>query len=136
MRTSIRLVMFFIMVFLFSCEEQGIFVKCTDCTTDEPVKADLEIKVDINNSGAATLIDVYEGNIEDNVLYDSFTTLDSRTTVSVSINKKYTVTASYNFTGDHYIAVDSATPRVKYNKDQCEKPCYYVYDKVLDLRLR
>ena len=136
MRILIRILLFFVTVVLFSCEDTGHFVKCSECTTTEPVKAELEIKVDINNSGAATLIDVYEGNLEDGVLYDSFSTTDPTSSISVTMNKKYTVTARYNLTGDIYIAVDSATPRVKYTKDQCENPCYFVYDKVLDLRLK
>jgi hypothetical protein len=136
MRILLRITLFFFTVILFSCEEKGLFVKCSDCTSAEPVKADLEIKVDVNNSGAATLIDVYEGNLEDGVLYDSFSTSDPNTSVSVTMNKKYTVTARYNLTGDIYIAVDSATPRVKYTQDQCENPCYFVYDRVLDLRLK
>jgi len=54
----------------------------------------------------------------------------------VSLNKKYTVTATYQIDGDTYIAVDSAFPRVKYTKEQCEDPCYFVYDRIVDLRIK
>jgi len=53
----------------------------------------------------------------------------------VSINKKYTITATYFF-GAKYTAVNSVTPRVRYSKDQCDDPCYYVYDKTVNLKLK
>jgi tartrate dehydratase beta subunit/fumarate hydratase class I family protein len=54
----------------------------------------------------------------------------------VTVNKKYTVSATYYINGNNYTVVDSATPRIKYNKDECDEPCYYVYNKVIDLRLK
>jgi hypothetical protein len=54
----------------------------------------------------------------------------------VPINKKYTATATYYKSDIKYVAVDSATPRVKYDKNQCDDPCYFVYDRVVDLRLK
>jgi hypothetical protein len=131
-----RISFLLILVVCFSCEEQGLFVKCADCTIEEPVKTDLEIKIDINHLGAATLINVYEGNLEDSVLYYSQYSSGSRALITVSLNKKYTVTASYYLNNDTYITVDSTIPKVKYTKDQCDDPCYFVYDKILDLRLK
>ena len=136
MRIVIRALLLITFVFFFSCEKQGLFVKCSECTEEEPLKAKLEVKLDINYSGAVTVINVYEGNLEDNVLYSTHTVSGTKTTISVGLNKKYTVTASYNKADKYYIAVDSATPRVAYNKDQCDKPCYYVYDNIVDLRLK
>lgn len=129
------LLLLFIVVF-FSCEEQGIFIKCPDCTAEEPLKTDLEIKLDLTFYSSATLIEVYEGNLEDNILYSSYNTRRTKTTIPVTINKKYTVTATYYIPGDYYITVDSATPRVRYDKEQCDDPCYFVYDRMIDLRLK
>jgi hypothetical protein len=136
MKITIRLFLFLILVICFSCEEQGLFVKCPDCTAEEPLKTNLEIKIDINFYSNATLIKVYEGNLEDNILYSSYQSSGTGTTIPVTINKKYTVTATYYISGNYYIAVDSATPRVKYDKEQCNDPCYFVYDRIVDLRLK
>ena len=136
MKITIRLFLFLILVICFSCEEQGIFIKCPDCTAEEPLKTDLEIKLDLTFYSSATLIEVYEGNLEDNILYSSYNTLRTKTTIPVTINKKYTVTATYYIPGDYYITVDSATPRVRYDKEQCDDPCYFVYDRIIDLRLK
>lgn len=136
MRIVIRILLLTTLVLCFSCEKQGIFVKCSECTENEPVKTYLEIKLDINYSGTATVINVYEGNLEDNILYKTIETSNSEQSISVTLNKKYTVTASYYIANSYYIAVDSATPRVGYSKEQCDKPCYFTYDKVVDLRIK
>jgi len=135
--TKIKKILFLIiLVISFSCEEQGLFVKCPACTAEEPLKTNLEIKIEPSLYGIATLIKVYEGNLEDSVLYSSYSSSGTSTTIPVTINKKYTVTATYYKPGNYYIAVDSATPRVRYNKEQCDDPCYFVYDRVVDLRLK
>jgi hypothetical protein len=136
MRTTVLLFLFLILVFCFSCEEQGLIVKCPDCTAEEPLETNLEIKLESSPYGRLTLVQIYEGNLEDSVLYSSYHTTRPSTALSVTINKKYTVTASYYISNNQYIAVDSATPKVKYDKDQCDEPCYYVYDKVVNLRLK
>jgi hypothetical protein len=121
---------------LFSCEKQGLIVKCPDCTTDEPLKINLNVKLDEGYSSSPTVINVYEGNLEDSVLYNSYQTTETQALIEVSLNKKYTVTATYHIADDFYIAIDSATPRVRYDKTQCDNPCYFVYDKDIDLRLK
>jgi hypothetical protein len=136
MRVTIKIFLAVTFIFCFSCEDQGLIVKCPDCLADEPVKTNLEVKLDLPYFGFETLINVYEGNIEDSVLYYSFTTSVTNTTIPVTLNKKYTVTATYYIPDNYYIAIDSATPRVKYDKTQCDDPCYFVYDKSIDLRLK
>lgn len=133
----IKKIFFFLaLVFCFSCEEQGWLVKCPDCTAEEPLEAILEIKLDSKFKSTIILINVYEGNIEDSVLFRSFETGRDYTDITVPLNKKYTVSSTYNSTDTYYIAVDSATPRVKYDKYQCDDPCYFVYDRIIDLRLK
>jgi hypothetical protein len=137
MRIAGKIFLFVALIFSFSCEDQGLTVRCPDCTENEPSKAELELKLDLNDYGfLSTLITVYEGNIEDNVIYDTFQSNEENTTVTVSLNKKYTVTATYFIPENSYVAIDSATPKVRYEKSQCDNPCYFVYDRVLNLRLK
>ncbi len=124
----------------FSCEDpvffedKGWFVKCAECESTEPQSASLVLRLE--GDGTPALIDVYEGELEDSVLYRTAQTTLSKYTFTTSLNKIYTVTATYLINGITYIAVDSATPRVKYTKDQCDDPCYFVYDRIVDLRLK
>ena len=143
MRIARKLLLLAILVFSFSCEEEVIIVNCQDCVSEEPLNTSLEIKFDAGSNGNDTFIKIYEGNLEDSILYSSqqiYSSQQSNTfhllNVTVAINKKYTVTATYHIRDNYYTAVDAATPRVKYDKDQCKDPCYFVYDKDIDLRLK
>jgi hypothetical protein len=131
-----RIISLLILTLSFSCEKQTLFVKCEECLTDEPDETDLTIKLDNYNYGVETIVHVYLGNIEDSILYNTIRTTNRETSIRLTINKKYTVTATYFISGKYYIAVDSANPGVNYVKDQCTDPCYYVYDRVVDLRLK
>jgi hypothetical protein len=133
---KVKLFLLITTIFIFSCEDQGLIVKCPDCRTDEPKQTDLEVKLDSEIFGNLVLIKVYEGNLEDSVLYYSVSVPSSSTTISVTINKKYTLTATYHIGDNYYTAVDSATPRVRYEKDLCDNPCYFLYDRTIDLRLK
>jgi hypothetical protein len=136
MNRIVKIAWLFIIILFFSCEKQGLFVKCSDCTTDEPVLADLQVKVDITDMEPAVLVNIYEGNLEDSILYVSYTAIRANSYTSVNINKQYTATATYFRSGIKYIAVDSALPRVRYDKNQCDNPCYFVYDDVVNLKLK
>ena len=136
MRPLIKTIVTILIVLCFSCEDQGLTVKCPDCTADEPVSTFLEVKLNTGNLVGETLINVYEGNIEDSIIYKTFYTTAANITIDVKLNKKYTVSAIYYISDNYYIAVDSAFPRVKFDKTTCDDPCFYVYDKTIDLRLK
>ena len=136
MKVTFKICLAIVFMCCFSCEDHGLFVKCHDCLTDEPINTDLDIKLDSSDPEHETLINVYEGNLEDSIIYDSFKTFSSKAAVTLSLNKKYTVTATYYIPDNYYVAVDAVTPRVRYDKTLCDNPCYFVYDKNIDLRLK
>lgn len=140
MKGIINTILFISTVCFFSCEEFDSIVKCSECKYEEPQSAELLIKISsiawFNYGSTPVTIRIYEGNLEDDILKASFITTTDETSYIVSLNKKYTVTATYDIDDDTYIAVDSAIPRVKYIKDQCDEPCYYVYDRILNLGLK
>jgi hypothetical protein len=137
---------FLILTFCFSCEEDkqvlnGItIVNCNECTTDEPLDATLKIKLErldrYQQSDFNIYITIYEGNLENDVVYSAFKTSYPETSATVPINKKYTITARYIINDKYYIAVNSVSPHVKYNKYSCDEPCYYIVDRLVNLRLK
>jgi hypothetical protein len=135
MENILRILFFILLVISFSCEDQTFIIHCADCKADEPKEAELYAKLDTKYY-YGSLIKIYEGNLEDSILVGSYTSYGSSFTQMVTLNKKYTITATYYESDNKYIAVDSATPRVKYDKSQCDNPCYYVYDTDCDLRLK
>jgi hypothetical protein len=130
----IRVLLFLTIVFLFSCEKLDLLVNCTECQAEEPIEAVLTIK--LSTEYGETFINIYQGYLEDSVLFSSIRTYSSVANLTVPINNKYTLTAKYLYSGSIYYAVNSVTPRVKYVKDQCNDPCYYIYNDEVDLKLK
>ena len=83
-----------------------------------------------------TIIRIYSGNLEDSVLLGTLIATSKDLTYTATINKKYTITATYFMSDASYTVVDSILPGVKYVTDQCADPCYIVYDKKVNLRLK
>jgi len=128
-----------VFMIIFSCDEKIFFVKCGDCVADEPLETDLEVNLDllIGGTQVTARIDIYEGNIEDSIIVlKSFPVSDRSWQYTVLLNKKYTLSATYVTNKGTFVAIDSATPRVRYVTDQCDNPCYYVYDKKVNLNIK
>lgn len=134
MKESFKICLFILLSVCFSCEERGWIADCTECMANEPREDHLDIWLTGNE--LPVKVRVYQGEIEDSVLYASAEIAGTRYTPGVTLNKKYTIAATYNTGGKTYIAIDSAIPKVKYTEDQCEEPCYFVYDREIDLRLK
>ena len=135
MQKFVRFISFIILIISFSCEDQSFIVQCSDCTPDEPVTAELYADLDPEYYFNC-MVQIWEGNLEDSILVGSYPMISRTFTLDVTINKKYTITATYYVSDDTYIAVDSATPRVRYEKSQCDEACFFVYDRKCDLRLK
>jgi hypothetical protein len=118
---------------LFSCEEL-IIINCSECFADEPDETYIEIKLDVIASGV--YVKIYTGNLEDNIKFASYKTYSKNSFYKVPLNKSYTVTAEYIISGVSYIAVNKVKPRVTFSEEQCTDPCYYIYDKSVNLKLK
>ena len=137
MKRIIIVIVFSVFIMLLSCDEKIVLVTCSDCVEEEPLVTNLEVKLDFYpGSLSSGVIRLYEGNIEDNVLIGTFSSTDPVWRYTVAVNTKYTLSVTYIVDGVTYIAVDSATPRVRYETKQCDSPCYFVYDKTVNLRLK
>jgi hypothetical protein len=124
---------------LLSCDKKLFNVNCDDCLSKEPAEVKLIITSDSYKDGMyrEPEIRVYEGNIEDSILVNSKIAPDNPTYISVYINKKYTVTATYYyFHSKSYIVVDTVIPRVDYESDKCDNPCYFVKNNKVNLTLK
>lgn len=129
-----RITFFMLITALFSCEEMTYLFNCLDCETEEPSEGPVEIRIDqgfINNN----TINIYEGDLDDNNLVGTYIAYDDRYSLTLPLNRKYTVTATYTYNGKVYIAVNQVMPRVRDMKDKCGDTCFIVYDNVCRLRL-
>jgi len=134
MNGLIRIFIFILFTVSFSCEDMGWIADCSECTSTEPREGSLVVKLTANES--PVIVSVYEGEVEDSVLYAFALIAGEEYTPGINLNKKYSITAKYNIGNKTYIAIDSTIPKVRYTEDQCEDPCYFIYDRVIDLRIK
>lgn len=134
MRTCLKPVVFLLLTFCFSCENQGLIVDCSSCVSQEPTTANLEIRT--REIGQPVIVNVYRGELEDSVLVATLNASFGQTNMTADLNELITLTATYVVDGIKYIVVNSITPGLKYVKDQCDEPCYFVYNDKVDLRLK
>ena len=125
-----------IIIFAMSCEGLEFFINCSECTVEEPHEATLKCRIDIDVQNG-TLVQIWEGKLEDSIFVDSTRIFSSSVfEKNVSINKHYTITATYIIDNKTYIAVGSASPKVKHANSKCDESCYYVYGNEVNLRLK
>ncbi|MBW6502279.1 MAG: hypothetical protein K0B05_12885 [Bacteroidales bacterium] len=134
MKNIIKIILLLSLSVSFSCEEAGLLSSyCNDCVTDEPLNVILDLKISEEKPWTGFRLYVYSGDLEDGILLDYFDY--PRTGYVVSVNRKYTFVAEYTI-GATYMIVNSVTPGVRYYKELCDDPCYYVTDRNVDLRLK
>jgi uncharacterized CHY-type Zn-finger protein len=121
------------MAILFSCEET-LFIDCSECSSEDPEEAFLTVK--LSTEYGETDVTIYVGNLEENIVFNTYTSYSKAIYCKVPVNKKYTLTAKYLYKGSTYFTVNSVTPRVKFVEDRCEEPCYFIYDREVDLKLK
>ena len=136
-KTAIIILMLVFMT--LSCEKQMlVIVKCKDCTAEEPVSAFIYIRLSKDPLIFDRIsINVYEGDNTSGLLIDSFEiNYGVDRSISVGLNRTYTIEAIYRAGPRTYRVYDSARPLVKYSKSDCEEACYFVYNYNADLRLK
>lgn len=131
-----KLLPLLILIFLLSCEDKGYFIKCSECLKEEPKTVDIKINLTNTTTLKPAAIVVYEGDIENNVIYRSFNSSGTVATTNVTLNKTYSFTATYGIGDSRYTTVDVITPKVILEKSECQDICYYIYDKTVDLSLK
>ena len=130
-------IVFLALIICFSCENvEPLIINCYECYSDEPDQAEIVIKLEEILNPEPIFVKIYEGNLEENLLKETISTNSESINLKVALDKIYTITATYYIDGSYYTAVNSLNPRIKYDEAQCEEPCYYVYDRVVNLKLK
>jgi len=134
-KTSLIIAAF--MLLLFSCEEAFV-TDCKECYNDD-YRVILRIRYRnpdyIPNNPVITL---YEGNVSDSIIIEKLHISEPYTYIDYNaiLYKDYSATLEFYKDGRKYVTTAAACPKVRYDETTCEEPCYFLYDNVLDLRLR
>jgi len=135
-RTLIAVVV--LLTLLFSCEE-SFTGDCSECYPEGVPQAQLKILYRnpdyIPYNPKVTL---YEGAAEDGIIISHYVIEEVVSFIEVDaiLYKNYSATLEFWYKGRKYITTAGACPKAGYDKTSCEEPCYFLYDNVLDLRLR
>jgi len=124
-----------IIILVMSCEGSELFIKCSDCTVNEPYEATLKCEIDSDLLNG-TLVQIWEGKLEDSIFVDSKRVYSSVFERKVPLNRNYTITATYVIDNKTYVAVNSASPKVKRSDNKCDQSCYYIYGNEVNLQLK
>lgn len=135
-RTSIILAA--IILLLFSCEEEYL-TNCSQCDTSDNYAVRLRISLrNPERIPENPVVTLYEGPVSDGIILERYNIIDPNAVIyyNAILYKDYSATLEVRYDGKNYVTTAGACPKVRYDETTCEEPCWYVYDNILDLRLR
>ncbi len=134
---SVALILFIIVAFLFSCENNGsIGVNCSECYTVRPDSADLVIYLTINSDNPRVPLKFYRGNVEKNQVDWVDTSYSKEFRLYSKIDQFYSVEATYKDGTRKIIAVDGDKLTLSLITDACDADCWIIKGGVMDVRLK
>jgi len=127
---------------MFSCsswdvtsDEDCEYPDYSNCNTTEPFMGVLKISLTNNENFPKNTLTLYDGYIEDDIIYDTFTINTDFRKIEVPINRRYSAKVMYISDTDTIIAVDG-TKIVKKSRVNCDSICWTVSGETLDLTLK
>lgn len=137
--TRFSLTAMLLAMLLFSCDK-GYLTDCSECHpgSDYPVELKIFFWHPIYEP-YNPVITLYEGNVADSIVIATFYPAANNRgpiTFNAILYKDYSATMRLFSGQTGYLTVASAHPKVRYVESLCDSPCYYVYNNLLDLRLR
>jgi hypothetical protein len=133
-----RLVLVILIVITFSCDE-GYLTDCERCYATDVYNVFLEIRYrNPDRIPLNPVITLYEGNVSDSIILRKYYIEEPVSFIKYDavLYKDYSATLEFYFEGRKYITYASACPKVRYDETTCDQPCDYLYDNIIDLRLR
>ncbi len=121
-----------------SCNpEEWFILDCSECYTEEPEVAEINVKLTINQTNRRVPVRVYEGRIEEEILILEDTVLTDTWSAILPVNRYYTVTADYRGHSVYYItAIDGAFLRTEKIRTRCDRPCWVVRGNSFNVQLK
>jgi hypothetical protein len=127
-----------LLALLLSCEED-IVRDCGECYPGGIETATLIISfrnteyIPVNPT-----VTLYEGAVEDGIILAEYSIGDPYSYINYDalLYKDYTATLEFTLDGRRYITTAGACPQLGYDDTSCDEPCWFVFNNILDLRLR
>jgi len=123
---------------MVSCNpEEWFILDCSECYTEEPEIAEINVRLTINQTNRKVVVRVYEGRVEEEILVLADTSFTDTWGAILPVNRYYTVTADYRGHRVYYItAIDGAFLRTEKIRTRCDRPCWVIRGNNFNLRLK
>lgn len=134
----LTLVVLLLLIITGSCEEKIYTgdVDCDECYTEKPQYADLIIDLTIANRFGNVVVNVYEGELEDNQVVLTDTVDYSPFYAYVRVDKKYAVRAEYKKGTETLYVVDGTKLKVLLVRGECDDDCYVIEGESLNATIK
>ena len=134
----LTLVVLLLLIITGSCEEKIYTgdVDCDECYTEKPQYADLIIDLTIANRFGNVVVNVYEGELEDNHVVLTDTVDYSPFYAYVRVDKKYAVRAEYKKGTETLYVVDGTKLKVLLVRGECDDDCYVIEGESLNATIK
>ncbi|MFO7369962.1 MAG: hypothetical protein R6X09_06810 [Bacteroidales bacterium] len=135
---KLTLVVLFLLILAGSCDEKVYTgdVDCDECYTEKPQQADLIIDLTISNRFGNVVVNVYEGEVEDNQVVLTDTVDYTPFYAYVKVDKKYAVRAEYRKGTETLYVIDGTKLKVMSVSDACEDACYVIEGETVNATIK
>jgi S-adenosylmethionine hydrolase len=134
----LTLVFLFLLILTGSCGEKVYTgnVNCDECYTEKPQNTDLIIDLTIANRFGDVVVNVYEGELEDNKLVLTDTVFFTPYYAYVKVDKKYAVRAEYKKGSETLYVVDGTKLKVLLVRGECDEDCYVIEGESMNATIK
>ena len=134
----LTLVVLSLLILTGSCEEKVYTgdVNCDECYTEKPQYADLIIDLTINNRFGDVIVNIYEGEVEDNQVVLTDTVDFTPFYAYVKANKRYAVVAEYKKGTKTLYSVDGTKLKVLLVRGECDDDCYVIEGESMNATIK
>ena len=121
--------------------EEWEVLDCSECYSDKPSEAEINVKLTLNQLNPFVVINVYSGRIEEEILIISDTARNETWSTVLPADEYYTVTATYSSGSQsrpnyNVTAIDGGFVRTKKILARCDKPCWVIRGNNFNVRLK
>jgi len=139
---NIKILLLFAALSIYGCdyeysadEDECEYPDYSDCNTIEPFFGNLQIKSTINQEYTVNYVTLYEGFIEENIVFKEIEVTESFKTVEVPVDRRFSAKALY-ILGNDTVAVVNGTYVKKNDRQYCDSVCWSLSGLEIDLRLK
>jgi hypothetical protein len=129
-------------VILSACNpEDWQTVDCSECYLDEPVEAEINVRLTLRDETSHIVVNIYSGRIDEGILILSENVKSETFKTTLPVNAYYSVSVEYpsDYTTRSYqniYAVDGGYVRTKKIYTTCDVPCWVIRGNNFDVRLK